>query len=119
MGLNAKELLKELKTFDDNLYIKFDFGGAPTYIDSWRGSYELPSLFWDNECHNMQNKEFKQMIKEIDCMEVEGYKGGDYILNDTDIIWLSGYDGDYTECTISRISKEGIYIILHTQYEKY
>ncbi len=119
MGLNAKELLKELEIFDDKLYVKFDFGASPKYIDSWRGSYDLPSLFWDNKCNNIQNKKFKQMIKEIEGMEVEGYKGGDFTLDDTDIIWLSGFQGDSSMCTISKVSQESIYLILHTQYERY
>ena len=102
------------------LYIKFDFGAYPEYIDSWRGSYELPSLFWEMECSNMQNKEFQEMIKDIEGMEVAGYKGGNFTLDDADTIWLSGYDGDFSMCTISRVSKEeGMYLILHTQYEVY
>ena len=119
MGLSTRDLLKELNKYDDELYVIFDFGAHPIYIDSWRGSYELPSLFWDTKCLSIKNKDFKDMLEDVNGMEVEGYKGDSFILDDTDTIWLSGYDGDYTLCTISGVTKDSIYLILNTQYEVY
>ena len=116
--MTAFELIDDLNKYNQDLIIQFDFGGYPNYIDSWRGSYNTPSIFWKMEDYiKLTVKQFINMLNKIDGMTVTGYKGGDFILLGTDDIHLSYNFGDYTLCIIESISKENNSIILHTKYK--
>ena len=117
--MTANELIKTLQSYDEDLTVQFDFGGYPQYIDSWRGSYDQPSLFWDMKYTRITIKGFIDMLMKVEGMKVEGYKGGDFMLSANDEIYLSYSYGDYIQCVIERISKEDSTLILHTKYQSY
>ncbi len=117
--MTADELIERLKDYDQTLSVIFDFGGYPKRIDSWRGSYDQPSLFWDMTYCNITVKYFIAMLEEINGMNVIGYKGGEFVLRGDSEIYLSYNPRDYTMCVIERISKENHQLILHTKYQEY
>ena len=119
MGMNAKEMINRLEQYSPTKQVEFDFGGYVDYIDSWRGSYSQPALYWTINYNKFLVKDLITMLEDVDGMKVTGYKGGDYVLNDDDTIWVTPTPNISGTTTIDRISEEEYSVVLHTRYEEY
>ena len=118
MGLTVKEIKEQLETYNKETSVILDFTAYPSYIDSWRGSYDQPALFWSVDYLKVTVADMLVML-DIDGEEVTGYKGGEYTLDENDILRLCNNNHNSGATTISKISK-GLYaVVLHTQYEEY
>jgi len=123
MGMTAKEIKEFLETVTEDIeYVEFDFGAYPSYVSSWRGSYNLPCIVYDIEYYDGQDslKRFKDMVFDIEGKEVLGYKGGAFILSEDDTIYIVPDCSSAQECVIDRLEVINDYkIVIHTKYEEY
>jgi hypothetical protein len=123
MGMTAKEIMKYLDTISGDIeYVEFDFGAYPSYVSSWRGSYDLPCIVYDIDHLNGKDSlsRFKEMIKNIDGKEVFGYKGGDFILSEDSVIYIVPDSSRAQECVVDRLEVVNEYkVVIHTKYEEY
>jgi len=102
---------------NDERYIS-DFAG-----DSWRGSYDLPAISYEEYNEDEDNgysvKTVIENLKEIDGMEVTGYKGGDFTLSKFDPLFVANY-GSSNDCTaIVDIFEIDEFVICRTKQDMY
>lgn len=115
------EKLKEYKNYNKNIIIEMNGDLFTTFFeaDSWRGSYNLPAISYcysKDEC--TVNTAIKN-LKEIDGMHVSGYKGGDYVLNKKDPLFIANY-GESNNCTaIVGIVETSDFIVCLTKEDMY
>lgn len=96
------EIFEEIKDKDktviivmnDDRYVS-DFSG-----DSWRGSYNLPAIWYKvfTSGSGYSVKTALENLREIDGMDVQGYKGGEYTLSKFDPLFVANY-GCSNNCT--------------------
>jgi hypothetical protein len=107
--------LEDLKVTCTNVIIDMN-GSLHTSCfeaDSWRGSYNLPAISYYQSSDGCSIDEAIVNLKEIDGMDVTGYKGGDYTLNADDPLFIANY-GYSNDCTaiIDIIEYNGIAVCL-------
>jgi len=101
-------------------YVRFDFGGlVPASLNSYRGYYsELALGFEDpSERHGEPNVvELIEMLKGAIGKVYEGWKGGQYTMNEDTAIFVANR-GDATDTGITGIYTSGEYqVVLLTDY---
>ena len=57
--------------------------------DSWRGSYSMPAISAQKEESGCTVKEALENLAKTDGKEVTGWKGGDYILDSSDRLFVT------------------------------
>jgi len=123
--MTAKQILTRLKKLNPDTRIRlFDcFGQMFTTdfsCDSWRGSYDLPATVVHpidviNEC--CIASDCIENISAVDGMNVTGHKGGDYMLDEDDEIFLvSSFNTSGNSTTITEIYDDGYCVIESNSY---
>ena len=115
---NQKERINNNLEEADVIY---DFGYFhPTQIDSWRGSYcELALNYKDYTAANLlkSSKFLKLLINAVNDT-FQGYKGGDFTMNEDTPIWVANY-GQSGFTAVVDVIDNGHQIILCTAYKTY
>jgi len=116
------QLLDELRKFDQKIAVTFDFGHCyPTNIDSWRGSYDEPSIGWasdDGQIHTVAML-INELEKSISSGSVYyGYNGGEYQYTKESPLHVDN-KGICSNTGITSIceGKYGWRVVIHTRYE--
>ena len=123
--MTVNEIINRLKEMDKGVYLKiFDQFGQMYTSDfaciSWRGAFDMPSIIVDatinvSDCTTV--KEALVNLSECDGEKVEGYKGGEYILNADDTVYLSAsYDVAGDSVTIKEIYDDGYCVLEKDQF---
>lgn len=113
-NLAIGEMLKKLNNFNDDEKVTFSDGKFfdGTY-DSYRGYYEDMYLGWDDEDKGFNTVgQLKETLnKALDDGGMTGYKGGEFSINNSTLVWFSNYGstGDMI-VDIQKINGE-IYVI--------
>ena len=92
--------------------------------DSWRGSYDLPSVEYV-ALYKSENVEVFTVqdviinIQESDGREVMGWKGGDFTLSMNDVIYIANQGESNNAITVVDIEELPDVVILHTEPDMY
>jgi hypothetical protein len=115
-------IVENQKTYGDNKddpRVYYDFGDDrfPTRFDSWRGIYRELALDCDSEkCSEdlpIPVSDFLELCRETIGKSFEGYKGGEYIMDEETPIWIANY-GDCGNTALIDIMDVGWRVILIT-----
>lgn len=90
--LSIGEMLARLEAADGSLPVEFDFGGAPTTLDSWRGSYEEIAIGFEPKGETLPTAH--QLCTDLVFAigkTYQGYKGGDFTMGRTTPVWVANY----------------------------
>ena len=123
-AMSAEEIINKLEEFkDSNKLIIIEMNNeiftSDFAADSWRGSYNLPAIEYYSGKSGCSVNSAIENLQEIDGMKVSGYKGGDYVLNEEDPLFIANY-GDSNNCTaIVDIIESDEFIICLTKQDMY
>ena len=123
-AMSAEEIISKLEEFkDSNKLVVIEMNNkiftSDFSADSWRGSYNLPSIEYYNSDSGCSVESAIENLQEIDGMQVTGYKGGDYVLNKEDPLFIANY-GESNNCTaIVDIQETNDFIICLTKQDMY
>lgn len=123
-AMSAEEIISKLEEFKDSNKLVFIEMNSEIFTsdfaaDSWRGSYNLPSIEYCSEDSGCSIDSAIKNLQEINGMKVEGYKGGDYVLNKEDPLFIANY-GCSNNCTaIVDIQETNDFIICLTKQDMY
>ena len=123
-AMSAEEIISKLEEFKDSNKLVFIEMNSEIFTsdfaaDSWRGSYNLPSIEYYSGNGGCSIEYAIENLQEIDGMKVEGYKGGDYILNKEDPLFIANC-GESNNCTaIIDIIESDDFIICLTKQDMY
>ena len=100
--------------------------------DSWRGSYNLPAISYDfipftydevgESIKSVRHNSVKDVIKNIeesDGKDVEGYKGGDFTLDMSDVIYIANYGNSNNCIAIVGIEEFESFVLCYTKPDMY
>lgn len=96
--LDIRELLDKLEKFDDEATIKLTNGKfLDGEYDSYRGYYVDLALGFSDEDHGISTvKDVKNILmKALNDGEMYGYKGGEYSIVGSTLVWLGNYGTTY------------------------
>lgn len=131
--LSLGEFIKELEStdlkYDEETYkeVEFDFGTAvPTELSSWRGSYDELALGYklsgyDNDSEHFANTKADKLLEHLKSAigkEYEGYKGGDYTMNEDTPVWVANY-GHSGNTGVVGVLDVGYKLVIITAYCEY
>lgn len=90
-----ENLISEKNKDYTKVRVVFDFEHFyPTKFDSWRGSYDELALNFVNfssDKPTLSVIEFLNMCKDVIRKVFTGYKGGEYMMDETTPIWVANY----------------------------
>lgn len=102
-AMSAEEIISKLKEFkDSNKLIVIEMNNeiftSNFAADSWRGAYNLPAIEYYSGNIGCSIETAIENLTEINGMHVTGYKGGDYVLNKEDPLFIANH-GESNNCT--------------------
>ena len=90
--------------------------------ESWRGSYNLPAIDYteDNNYEILVNEAIKN-LETLEGKDVEGWKGGEYILSLSDLVFVANQgDSNYSTVIVGyNVDKENKTLYLLTAQDMY
>ena len=110
--LNLGQLISLLETQEQDYSIEFDFAGcAPTEFASYRGNYFHLGIDFNKHSERLLTKpktvgEFLTQCRECIGKVFEGYKGGEYLMDENSEVYVAEYGCSYTTRIIS--VKDGV-----------
>jgi hypothetical protein len=132
--LSLGEFIKELESVDFKMEhndeikdVEFDFGTAlPTQLDSWRGSYDEIALGYklsgyDNNDEHFANTKADKLLEHLKSAigkEYEGYKGGDFTMDENTPVWVANY-GHSGNTGVVGVLDAGYKLVIITAYCEY
>jgi hypothetical protein len=117
--MNLTNLINILESIQQDKLVVFDFGDVtPSGFASWRGDYSLPSISYEVNSKDITVEKLLALAKEFSGSTVAGYKGGEFLMNPNDNIWVAHY-GRSGHTALSDITEEGYRVVLHTKYSEY
>lgn len=113
--------------YDDNYDVvdySYQLVSSDFKCDSWRGSYDLPSvgyvaLYKAENVEVFTVQEIVKNIEESDDLEVTGWKGGDFTLSMNDIIYVANQGESNNAIAVVDIEELPDVVILHTEPDMY
>ena len=123
-AMSAEDIILKLEEFKDSkkliiIEMNDEIFTSDFAADSWRGSYNLPSIEYYSGDSGCSVDSAIEDLQEIDGMKVSGYKGGDYTLNKEDPLFIANY-GESNNCTaIVDIVESDEFIICLTKQDMY
>lgn len=127
---NLGQLIKALEAIPDEneKTVCFDFEYAfPTTLDSWRGAYAELALGFDFDGYGLSMdkdacrpllKDFIIYLKIANGMIFEGWKGGQYRMDENTPVWVSNR-GNSGHTAIVNVIDDGYQAILETRFCEY
>ncbi len=109
--MDKQKKIKE--KYGHEAYIIFDFCGFyPTGIDSWRGHYSELALEYYSNDSKTHLTEFLQMLKDAVGKTFQGYKGGDFVMDEDTPIWVDNYGESHNTAVVGILDNDFEIIIL-------
>ena len=88
--------------------------------DSWRGSYDLPSVgYVASECETFSVQEIITNIEESEGLYVTGWKGGDFTLSMDDVIYIANQGESNSSIAVVDVEELPDVVVLHTEPDMY
>ncbi|MBP7109507.1 MAG: hypothetical protein KBA90_13200 [Chitinophagaceae bacterium] len=104
IAAKQKEVIEKYKEEAD---VRYDFEYLfPTDIDSWRGSYNELALNFKTDGKGMYVTDFLKMLKETIGKKFTGYKGGEYIMDESTPIWVANNGNSGNTALIDVVDNE-------------
>lgn len=69
-----------------DMLLEFDFKGCDFFCDSWRGSYNYPAARYSDAVYDVET--VIDNLRKMSNKTVDGYKGGEYVLDEEDCVYL-------------------------------
>lgn len=69
-----------------DMLLEWDFKGCDFFCDSWRGSYNYPAAIYSNDVYDVET--VIDNLRKMSNKTVSGYKGGEYVLDEEDCVYL-------------------------------
>ncbi len=124
--MNLGQAIQALKVFgttagEEPKDVRFDFGRFTVNgLRSYRGYYDHLAFGFREATMDkpaMTAEELlKLMVEETLGKTFQGYKGGDYVMDENTKLWVANW-GDCHSTAVDRMTDEGIAIIIHTRFE--
>lgn len=85
--LRLREIISALEKCSPNLSVRFDFGGHPSTVDSYRGYYDQLALGWHGDTPTVGEllTELRSAVGGI----YYGWKGGEYTMTKDTPVWAA------------------------------
>lgn len=122
-GLDLLTLFEELnKDYKVKIIMNDKVYNSSFIAESWRGSYNLPAIDYveDNEYQITIEKAIEN-LNTLEGKEVEGWKGGEYILSLSDPVFVANQgDSNYSTAIVGyNVDKENKTLYLLTVQDMY
>lgn len=122
-GLDLLTLFEELnKDYTVKIIMNDKVYNSSFIAESWRGSYNLPAIDYveDNEYQITIEKAIKN-LNTLEGKEVEGWKGGEYILSLSDLVFVANQgDSNYSTAIVGyNVDKENKTLYLLSAQDMY
>ena len=99
--------------------VRYDFEYLfPTTIDSWRGSYAELALNFETSGEELPVSKFLELLKSAVGKTFEGYKGGDFAMDENTPIWVANYSHSGNTAVVDVLDCD-YQVILVTGYREY
>lgn len=113
--------------YDDNYNVVayyYQLVSSDFKCDSWRGSYNLPSVGYvaldiSDSVEVFTVQDIIKNIEESEGLEVSGWKGGDFTLSMDDVIYVANQGESNNAITVVNIEELPDVVILHTEPDMY
>ena len=110
--------------YDDVVDYSYQLVSSDFKCDSWRGSYNLPSVGYvaldiSNSVEVFTVQDVIKNIEESEGLEVSGWKGGDFTLSMNDVIYIANQGESNYSIAIVAIEELTDVVILHTEPDTY
>ena len=113
--------------YDDNYDVvdySYQLVSSDFKCDSWRGSYNLPSVGYvaldiSDSVEVFTVQDVIKNIEESNELEVRGWKGGDFTLFMNDVIYIANQGESNNAITVVDIEELPDVVILHTEPDIY
>ena len=69
-----------------DMLLNWEFKGCDFFCDSWRGSYNYPAARYSDEVYDVET--VIDNLRKMSNKTVFGYKGGEYVLDEEDCVYL-------------------------------
>lgn len=120
------DLLSLFEEFDTDYKVKIIMNdkvyNSSFIAESWRGSYDLPAIdYIEDNNYEITIEKAIENLETLEGKKVEGWKGGYFILNYNDPVFVAN-EGDSNDCTAIvgyNIDKENKTLFLLTQPNMY
>lgn len=103
---NLGNLIEDLEKYPSDAEVSIEpFGLYPTGFGSYRGYYEDLSIEYTTEKYNGKVLECGELLKKAkECVgkTFYGYKGGEFTMTKSSVIWLANY-GDNTHIILTGV----------------
>ena len=123
-AMSANEIIEKLTEFKSTnklVVIKMnnEIYTSNFDADSWRGSYNLPSISYSKDDSGVSIDTAIKNLNEVSGTEVYGYKGGEFILDADDPIFVANYGESNNRTAIVDIVELENYIVCLTKEDIY
>jgi len=99
--------------------VRYDFEYLfPTAIDSWRGSYAELALNFESNGEELPVSKFIELLKSAVGKTFEGYKGGDFTMDESTPIWVANCGNSGNTAVVDVLDCKYV-VILVTGYREY
>jgi len=99
--------------------VRYDFEYLfPTAIDSWRGSYAELALNFESNGEELPVSKFIELLKSAVGKTFEGYKGGDFTMDESTPIWVANCGNSGNTAVVDVLDCKYV-VILITGYREY
>lgn len=113
--------------YDDNYDVvdySYQLVSSDFKCDSWRGSYNLPSVGYvaldiSGSVEVFTVQDIIKNIEESEGLEVSGWKGGDFTLSMDDVIYVANQGESNNAITVVDVEELPEVVILHTEPDMY
>ena len=100
-------------------HVRFDFEYLhPTYLDSWRGSYNEIAIGFSEKGEGPTLSSFYSMINAAIGQEYTGWKGGEYTMNKHTPVWVAN-QGHSGNTAVLDIVDDGYVVFIITGLREY
>lgn len=122
-GLDLLTIFKEFnKDFKVKIIINDKVYNSSFIAESWRGSYNLPAIdYVEDNSYEITIEKAIENLNTLEGKEVEGWKGGEYILSlSVPIFIANGGDSNYCTAVVGyNVDKEDKTLYLLTAQDMY
>lgn len=123
-AMSVEKIISKLKEFKNSkkkviIEMNSEIFTSDFCADSWRGSYNLPAIEYCSGNKGCEVASAIENLNEINGMYVTGWKGGDFILDKEDPLFIANA-GSSNNCTaIVDIAESDEFIICLTKQDMY
>lgn len=109
--LKLGSLVTKLQDAPPEATVAFDFGGRPGEPHSYRGYYEDLS-FEPEDSPELKVGAFLKICRDALGQTFEGYKGGDFVMDESTVLWASPYGSSGGRAIVGAEMQDGRFVLL-------